>query len=400
MKTRGCTFFVAFLLCVQAVGDEFKGRCIFVLEGDKIVVDRDDRKVIVSVWGIATPKGGLDQPFGREAKAFTEKAALGKVVTVKQDRVVRMLGKGVSFRSGGTQWGSAGSDRLGDVILPDGTDLGGGLVENGLAWWCINGDERLEALEGKARAAKSGLWAGPDAVPPWDWQNKKGFQAPHAPGQFTSQAAADRAEEIWQENQDTAEARRRNSRISFDDNGQARNGGGGPSGRGWTAADIRQERMGLGQKTALPGRSILGDLAAASQRASEQAENDKMALRGARLSRYCLVSYEREGGWSEANMMLVEFVSGQGLNKATMTFDYDILGTYAELWFAQGQVAIVKLEGTVFVTGESFTNEDFKRLFLVAQEVQGRQVNGDVGRRWKLRAKDQFFRWIDNRAGE
>jgi len=49
------------------------------------------------------------------------------------------------------------------------------LVKDG--WWWHRkyapGDTVLERLEQEARAAKKGLWADPQRVPPWEWRKKK-----------------------------------------------------------------------------------------------------------------------------------------------------------------------------------------------------------------------------------
>jgi micrococcal nuclease len=46
------------------------------------------------------------------------------------------------------------------------------LVRAGFAWWFrrYSSDATLEALEAEARAARRGLWADPNAVPPWEWR--------------------------------------------------------------------------------------------------------------------------------------------------------------------------------------------------------------------------------------
>ncbi len=65
---------------------------------------------------------------------------------------------------------------LGDVILPDGMNLNQELVRQGACWWFRKyapGDRVLEGLEAKARAARKGLWADPQPVPPWEWRKKK-----------------------------------------------------------------------------------------------------------------------------------------------------------------------------------------------------------------------------------
>ncbi len=61
--------------------------------------------------------------------------------------------------------------------LPDGTNVNYMLVEEGWCWWYrtyATGDAVLEGLEAEARAAKKGLWADPQPMPPWEWQWRRG----------------------------------------------------------------------------------------------------------------------------------------------------------------------------------------------------------------------------------
>ena len=57
----------------------------------------------------------------------------------------------------------------------DGRSINLELVEAGLAWWYEKyapDDTPLAEAEAKARAEKRGLWADPDAVPPWKWRKR------------------------------------------------------------------------------------------------------------------------------------------------------------------------------------------------------------------------------------
>ena len=95
------------------------------------------------------------QPFGTRAKQFTGELAFSETVTVR----VRDIDRYKRF--------------VGEVILPDGRNLNHEIVRAGFGWWYreyAKRDEALPALEQEARAAKRGLWADADAMPPWEWR--------------------------------------------------------------------------------------------------------------------------------------------------------------------------------------------------------------------------------------
>jgi endonuclease YncB( thermonuclease family) len=122
-----------------------------ITAGDTLSVLREGRAVTVRLQGIDAPE--RRQPFGTRAKQHASSLAFGQGVTVHvkgRDRNQRLLA---------------------DVILPDGQNLSHELVRAGFAWWFrrYSSDATLEALEAEARAARRGLWADPNAVPPWEW---------------------------------------------------------------------------------------------------------------------------------------------------------------------------------------------------------------------------------------
>ena len=58
-------------------------------------------------------------------------------------------------------------------MLPDGKSLNQELVRAGLAWWYRKyapRDNKLEALEKQAKAAKRGLWKARKRISPWKWR--------------------------------------------------------------------------------------------------------------------------------------------------------------------------------------------------------------------------------------
>jgi endonuclease YncB( thermonuclease family) len=132
----------------------FSGKVVGVLDGDTIDVMHGEKPERVRLNGIDCPEKG--QAFGSRAKQFTSDLAFGKNVTVEvidHDRYGRTVG---------------------EVILPDGRGLNRELVRAGLAWWYqkYSKDATLGQLESEARAAKRGLWADPQPIPPWQFRSQ------------------------------------------------------------------------------------------------------------------------------------------------------------------------------------------------------------------------------------
>ena len=66
-------------------------------------------------------------------------------------------------------------DRYGRVIAKcfgQGTDVGGQLVREGLAWAYVRYSNDYAADEDAARAERRGVWA-TDAIPPWEWRDER-----------------------------------------------------------------------------------------------------------------------------------------------------------------------------------------------------------------------------------
>ncbi len=101
--------------------------------------------VYVRLAGIGCP--AVEQPFGKDAKRF----AIDFCKTGNVDLV--------------------GDGRPADLNV-NGKSLRAALLSAGLAWHDgdHNNDSELATLQAEAKAAKRGLWADEDAVPPWEWR--------------------------------------------------------------------------------------------------------------------------------------------------------------------------------------------------------------------------------------
>ena len=136
----------------SAQGADFTSKVVRVIDGDTIEVVHNGVPVRILLRGVDCPEKG--QPYGNTAKQFTSEKTVGKLVTVKVKEIDKY------------------GRRAADVILPDGAVLNRELLKAGLAWWYrqFSKDKNLEVLEKEARAAKRGLWADPNPVPPWCWR--------------------------------------------------------------------------------------------------------------------------------------------------------------------------------------------------------------------------------------
>ncbi len=118
-------------------------------DGDTITVLHNGKGERIRLHGIDCPE--KRQAFGNKAKQFTSGLVFGETVTVTVLDVDRY------------------GRTVGEVIIPGGQVLNHELVRAGLAWWYRRyapDDGTLAKLEADAKAAKRGLWADPNPVPP------------------------------------------------------------------------------------------------------------------------------------------------------------------------------------------------------------------------------------------
>lgn len=134
------------------------GVVIDVPEGDIVkVLSHQGDTLFVKFNNIECPEIG--QNFGKEAKAYTQKIALKKTVSITYTETDRDL------------------NALGTVTLSNGKDVGAQLLAQGLAWHYMKGlnassDTALYLeLEQKARERKKGLWKEENPMAPWTFRN-------------------------------------------------------------------------------------------------------------------------------------------------------------------------------------------------------------------------------------
>ena len=135
---------------------DFTGPVVSVLDGDTIEVLHNQHPERIRLSGIDCPEKG--QAYGQKAKHAASSLVFGKEVTLQTH--------------GKDKYGRT----LGDVLLPDGTNVNHELVKDGWCWWYRKyalGDRVLEGLEKDARDERKGLWTDPHPVPPWAWRKGK-----------------------------------------------------------------------------------------------------------------------------------------------------------------------------------------------------------------------------------
>ena len=135
----------------QQTGRSFSATVIAIHDGDTISVRTTRATLRIRLEGIDCPE--YRQPYSARAKQFTSQLVYGKEVTIDdrgQDQYGRLLAR----------------------VRMNGVEVNEALVRNGLAWHYQRGaiDRALADAERTARAARAGLWADPNPVPPWRWR--------------------------------------------------------------------------------------------------------------------------------------------------------------------------------------------------------------------------------------
>ena len=153
---RTAVLFTAFLCIGNASADiSFRGDVVRILDGDTVeVLDAAKQTHRVRLANIDAPE--RRQAFGEVARQA--------LATMAYRQKIEVIDKG------GDQYGR----RIG-VLMLNGRDLNAAMIGQGLAWVYAryNSDPSLPALEQKARAARIGLWADQNPIPPWQFRHAR-----------------------------------------------------------------------------------------------------------------------------------------------------------------------------------------------------------------------------------
>jgi len=140
------------LVGILAPEERFEATVVGVTDGDTITVLRDRQQTRIRLDGIDCPEGG--QAFSARAKQLTSALVFGREVTI-EPRDLDRYGRTVAR------------------VYVDGRDVSLELLKAGFAWHFkrYSADPILAQAEIDARNAKSGLWADPHAIAPWDFRH-------------------------------------------------------------------------------------------------------------------------------------------------------------------------------------------------------------------------------------
>lgn len=144
---------LALLLAGSVRADTLTGRVVGIADGDSLTLLVDGhRQVKVRLAGIDAPEH--DQPFGQRSRQSLSELAFGKTATVAVSKIDD-YGRGIG------------------TVMVGGVNVEAEQVRRGLAWVYrhYSDDTRLLALEAEAKAARRGLWADPNPMPPWEWRH-------------------------------------------------------------------------------------------------------------------------------------------------------------------------------------------------------------------------------------
>jgi endonuclease YncB( thermonuclease family) len=144
--------FLGMFFVPNAYAASFTGKLVKVLDGDTVEVMHDGKAERIRLAQIDCPE--KNQPFGQAAKKYVLDIAAHKVVKVEVATVDRY------------------GRTVGEVFLPDGSNLNKQIVGAGYAWQYkrYSKDPEYADLESSAREAGLGLWQDKAPVPPWEWR--------------------------------------------------------------------------------------------------------------------------------------------------------------------------------------------------------------------------------------
>ena len=151
------------VMALSASGERLDGKVVEVVDGDTLKMLVDEKPRTIELNGLDCPEP--DQPFGPQAKQYTENLVLNK-------QVAAVLVQPKKPQEGETE-PKPPSRASYAVTLPDGTNVNHALLAAGMAWYYdkdVIADKKLCGLAAKAIGEKKGLWSDAAPLAPWDFR--------------------------------------------------------------------------------------------------------------------------------------------------------------------------------------------------------------------------------------
>jgi endonuclease YncB( thermonuclease family) len=145
-----------FFAISASANDLIIAKVVGVADGESItVLSPGSKPVKIRLHGIDYPEKG--QAFGKRAKQYTSNQCFGKTIAYRPVDIDR-YGRTVAM-----------------VFLPDGNELNLEILIAGYAWHYKRYSNRQDYADAEQQAHqnKVGLWADPQAKPPWEWRRDR-----------------------------------------------------------------------------------------------------------------------------------------------------------------------------------------------------------------------------------
>jgi len=140
-----------FLFCSSVNAAEFSAKVIAVMDGDTVLIKRDNGVLKIRLTDIDAPEKA--QPFGETSKRALSDMVLGKLINIDSqamDKYGRMVAR----------------------LEVDGLKVNAEMIRLGMAWEYsrFHNNKKLLALQAEAQQVPRGLWALTNPMPPWEWR--------------------------------------------------------------------------------------------------------------------------------------------------------------------------------------------------------------------------------------
>ena len=150
-------------LALNVQAETFDAKVIAVLDGDTVLVLRDQQKTKVRLVNIDSPE--KQQPWGKRSRRALCQLVCKREVQVETQAVDQY-------------------ERLLATLYVDGINVNQEQVRRGMAWEYshFHSDKKYLALQQVAQRARRGLWAEANPQAPWLWRREHPWQPKPVPG--------------------------------------------------------------------------------------------------------------------------------------------------------------------------------------------------------------------------